>query len=317
MNTAQLRSKIKIKKEFSHLSDNAEHRIIDNKLLSIVDFFDMSELLAFYDSVKNVSKIKNDVSFNDGDSKSSQYFDDWAFGNIAGYKTIKEIRAHAERGTAHPSVLRHIGKYRDMLKADGFYDLPEEMKSVKRRRVWTDDGAELDIDRVMTGDPEYWQQTRRDGQARIVNICINYSMSSDNDDTQFPKLLGLAYSVCELAERLGYGTEITAVRSNFNNSPSNNVYYDWERAFTFPLKRSQEPLDVNRIGSISMVGFFRHFSFIIGNGLFTNGVGRAGETSKEMRGFLNADIIIENRWISDGNQKMYVKKAIDKLQKGV
>ena len=186
------------------------------------------------------------------------------------------------------------------------------MKRVKRKRRWSEDGGELDIDRVMTGDPNYWVTSRRDGQQRIVNVGINYSMSADNSATQFPRLLAMAFCTAEIIERLGYGVEITAIRTNYPAGISN-----WERGFTFPLKKSQEPLDINRIGSISLVGFFRYFSFFVGNVLYKDGCGRCMETSDEMTSFAGADIVIENKWLNAGRQEYYVKKALAKIQKEI
>ena len=313
MNKVQILEKLKAKgltnlsyEMRKNVSDIPEHRLSGRNLKSLYKFENVDEILSMYDANKDNRDIFHNISNTTIEGKR------WTFGKLSGYDNEQAVRDCAEKGKAHPRVMTYINKYRQELQEDGLYDVPDEMKSVKRKRRWSEDGGELDIDRVMTGDPNYWVTSRRDGQQRIVNVGINYSMSADNSATQFPRLLAMAFCTAEIIERLGYGVEITAIRTNYPAGISN-----WERGFTFPLKKSQEPLDINRIGSISLVGFFRYFSFFVGNVLYKDGCGRCMETSDEMTSFAGADIVIENKWLNTGKQEYYVKKALAKIQKEI
>tara|TARA_R100000458_G_C8273211_1_gene248061 strand:+ start:813 stop:1769 length:957 start_codon:yes stop_codon:yes gene_type:complete len=297
-----------LKSELRAISDIPEHRICNSSVKSLYKFDSMDELMSMYDEHKENEDIYHNLAIGTISGR------EWTFGKLKGYNNKASVRDCIDKGKAHPKVMTYINKYRRELQEDGLYDVPDEMKSVKRKRRWSEDGGELDIDRVMTGDPNYWVTSSRDGKQRIVNIGVNYSMSSDNNSTQFPRLLAMAFCTAEIVERLGYGVEITGIRANYSTSGWNS---SWERGFTFPLKKSQEPLDINRIGSISLVGFFRYYSFLIGNILYKDGCGRCTETSDDMTAFAGADIVVENKWLSNGKQEHYVKKALARIQEEV
>ena len=168
----------------------------------------------------------------------------------------------------------------------------------------------------MCGDTEYWRTTRRDGQYRVVRLVINFAMSGDNKADSFAKLLAMTYVTAEILDAKGYGLEIYGM-FNCHTNMSKTPYLN-EQCIMIPLKKAQEGLDIERIGVVGIVGFFRHVTWIIGNNLFGYFNGSARKVTDAMQAFSGADILIENTWIrgDETRQVMNISKALESLERG-
>lgn len=306
-------------KDKVYLHDSVDVRVVhkesgsecDPRMLMLREFNNVAEIVDFVD---NCPKDAYGRSESHGKGYASDVSDDdpnWRFGT---YKTLERTRKALEEGRCSKLVKDYIEQYRDKLKADGLYDTPDELKdSVKRRRVWREEGAELDIDAVMSGDPNYWVKTVRNGKMRIVRLVVNYSFSGGNNASESSKLLALCYCVAEILESLGYGVEIYG--GQFCHSPytfkaEGNRH---EQGSIVPLKTVQQPLDLQRIGSASVTGLFRYFGFVMDNELFGNFNGRCLAPSKEWLAYIGCDVLVDTSW-SRGDQTTKVKKIIDRLK---
>lgn len=269
----------------------------------IIDFVDNCPLDAFGRDDNHEKGYATDVDANVNKS--------WRYGN---FRTLKRTRKALEQGRCSNLVKDYIEEYRKKLKADGLYDTPDELKdSVKRRRVWSEEGAELDIDAVMSGDPNYWVKTVRNGKMRIVRLVVNWSFSGGNSSSESSKLLALCYCVAEVLERLGYGVEIYGAQYCWAPHTFQADGDKHEQGSIVPLKTVQQPLDLQRIGSASITGLFRYFGFVMDNELFGNFNGRCVSPSKEWLAYIGTDVLIDTSW-SRGNQTTKVKKIIDRLK---
>ena len=207
-------------------------------------------------------------------------------------------------------------EYRDKINAENIHDLQDSVQSIKRVTRFTDDGAELDIDRVMCGDTEYWRTTRRDGKYRVVRLVINFAMSYNNKADSFAKLLAMTYVTAEILDAKGYGLEIYGMFNSHTRTGWES--YLNEQCIMIPLKKTQEGLDIERIGVVGIVGFFRHVSWIIANNLFGYFNGTARQVTDEMKAFSGADVLVENTWTrgDTAKQVMNISKALESLERG-
>ena len=295
-------------------------RELNNERRRLISFDNAQELVAFAKrSNKDVEGADRgvsgarDLSRKDGNARR------WTFGDVAienGIGSHSEIHDAIAEGRTLPNLADEIIEYRKEIAADMMDCVNTVAKSVKRRRTWTEDGSELDIDRVMSGDPDYWVKTQRDGIQRIVRLCINVSASGDNSERTFVKTVALAYVTAEILERLGHGVEIHLVCSSHKHAHS-KLYKERmdEEAVAVPVKKSQEPLDVNRIGFGAMSGYLRAVIPSIVCGVEKKNIkfnGECQDTSKEMQAMIGSDMLVETMW-SEGKQKRTIKKLIKDL----
>ena len=313
----------KISKEPTHIHDSVDVRVVeknngdecDARALMLKEWKNTAEIVDFVDN------HCPDAAWGRGSSHKKGYGSSvdgavnkgWRYGT---YRTLERTRKALQQGKCSKLVSTYIDEYRQKLESDGLYNTPDELKdSVKRRRVWREEGGELDIDAVMSGDPNYWVKTVRNGKMRIVRLVINYSFSCGNKPEESARLLGVTYCVAEILERLGYGVEIYGAQACHSPRSKDWGDGDHEQGSIVPIKQVQEPLDLRRVGSVSVTGLFRYFGFVMDNELFGNFNGYCTALSKEMTAFMGADVLICTSWLR-GNQTMKVQKIIDRL-KGV
>ena len=91
--------------------------------------------------------------FNNDDLK-------WAFGYNEEFNSWKKTRRAIELGLADEQTLSQVEKCENNFN-QSFADTENQIQSIKRKRVYSDNGAELDIDRVMSGDTNYWSSRKR------------------------------------------------------------------------------------------------------------------------------------------------------------
>ena len=283
--------------------------------IGLAQFDSMQEYIEMYESLSDRHPAVHDKRRTDIDSKFYMGTKG-AYGRSKAVKplrTVEGIVNSAKSGHCHNIFVKQIDKYREMLDADNIGALQDTVKSIKRVTRFTDDGADLDIDRVMCGDTEYWRTTKRDGQYRVVRLVINIAMSYDNKAEDFIKLLAMTYVMAEMIEAKGYGLEIYAC-----SKATTFTGYLEEQSILIPLKKAQEGLDVERMGVVGIVGFFRHVTFIMSNLMFGYYNGNCYRTSNEMRAFMGADVLVENTWTRGGKheQRKRITKALDKLERG-
>ena len=302
-----------------YLHDSVDVRVVRKedgdkgspRMLMLREWKNIAEIVDFADKCpkdaygRNSDHKKGYGTSVDADDKR------WRFGT---YKTLERTRIALQKGKCSKEVSDYIDEYRDKLKADGLYDTPDELKdSVKRRRVWREEGAELDIDAVMSGDPNYWVKTVRNGKMKIVRLVVNWAFSGGNSASESAKLLALCYCVAEILEQLGYGVEIYGGQYCYSPHCFPAKGNRHEQGSIVPLKTVQQPLDLQRIGSASITGLFRYFGFVMDNELFGDFNGRCMSPSKEWLAYIGCDVLVDTSW-SRGSQTTKVKKIIDRLK---
>lgn len=232
----------------------------------------------------------------------------WAFGDDKEANSLSKMEKLLSEGRSTSKVKKAIKKAQSSLNMDGLdSNLNDSFTDCKRKRRYTDDGGDIDIDRAIVGDDRPFIVRKRDGKKRTIRIGVNLMMSHQNGASTYAKIIALAYICSEKLENLGYGVEIMAVQSC--------GHHQGEVLTSFPLKRVTEPTDIDRVGSVGQPSMSRYFDFRLANILFHTGTGTCNPVSSEMQGFANLDICLGTSWThgSDSEQKMMITKAISKI----
>lgn len=88
--------------------------------------------------------------------------------------------------------------------------------SVKRRPVWSDNGDDLDRDRVLSGQLDTaWRRTRREAMPaqQTVGLALPWVHSSHRTPEQLFWGAAAAIALCDLLENAGYRVELTAINA--------------------------------------------------------------------------------------------------------
>lgn len=132
-------------------------------------------------------------------------------------------------------------------------------QSLRRKRVRSDFGDSLDMQRVYRGDlAQAWERTqkRASNNPPTITLLVNLSCLSD---IKSDELFWRGAAVLRLTEALsiaGYNVAIWGTCASFNA-----YYYDRHANVQFvPIKDSDSPLDISQLASvICMAGYKRYF----------------------------------------------------------
>lgn len=250
------------------------------------------------------------------------------FGRDKQFNNFKKVIEGMRKGIASKKVLEQVVSSENEF-TESFKDSDSEIQTIKKKRVFSDSGAELDIDRVMSGDVNYWSSRAKAKSAKVIRLGFDIGLSHDNNDIQFAKVVGVGIALAKAIQRAGYSLEIYKVcKANtrkyedvWRNKQENRVTNKTidrkkvldTRGFKICIKGAQELIDVGRLSNIGVVGVFRASAFramTIATGGY-NGVPSSAWSEQDMTAY-GLDCVISNRWI-DGNQKLLVQNLIKKL----
>jgi hypothetical protein len=183
-----------------------------------------------------------------------------------------------------------------------------QKESAKRRRVFREEGSELDMDRVLSLDSRCWSQTQRGRKARTFRLVLNSCLSCGNGEDDFTEIGAMAAAVCEALERLGFNVEVHVAAlvkagSAYSIKKPGDGYETWI-APMWKLKAAEEPIDVERVLSVAVQGMFRDCTFGVYRTHFggSGGLGSAMDPSNDeaVKAAVGADYIIGKGWTRDG-----------------
>jgi hypothetical protein len=178
--------------------------------------------------------------------------------------------AQALRDGAAPAAL--VDRYRDA--RDRLQPLIDKYAgmgtSVKRRRVRREDGAELDIDRAMVGDPQCWESRVRGKKKRVVRLAVQYSYVAAAKEQTFIDNAVLAAAASDVLTKLGYAVEIVAIYwARFGDR------HGEEYLVTVPLKEAGQPFDARRVLTTGLPAMQRRFTWGLMERFFVQNAGAA------------------------------------------
>ena len=254
----------------------------------------------------------------------------WAFGLTDKFGSWAKTQKAIEQGLADEQTLKQVEKYENDF-SQSFADTESELQSIKRKRVYSDNGADLDIDRVMSGDENYWSSRKKTGKAQVIRLGIDVGVSWDNESSTFARITGIGIALAKEIQKKGYSLEIykvgrtSATQSSFVFSQSSSRYRRPEPAisskhdndvtigFKTCLKGSQQAIDLERISNVGLEGVFRGCTFRsqgMALGGF-NGCARGEWTEMDLEVF-GLDCVVSKRWV-DGDQKTMISNLKKKL----
>lgn len=125
-----------------------------------------------------------------------------------------------------------------------------------RRRL--EDGDEIDVERWREREQDMWEEKRKTKGRRFgVKVYVNIATSASIDEQGFRWRTSTVVAIARIVEELNIPCEIIGceqVRCSVH-APSGRVY---RSKLTLPLKRQEQPLDVDLVGyCLGSVGFFR------------------------------------------------------------
>ena len=236
----------------------------------------------------------------------------WTFGKSTEADTVAKVDELLEMGKSTRIVRNAIKKAQAEVKLAGLdSQLAENFVSCKRKRRFTDEAGQVDVERAICLDDRPFIITKREGKKRTIRIGVNLSASHGNNIKTFAKTIALAYVTAEALENLGYGVEIKAIQSVHSGRKS-GVGQD-ETAQSFPLKRVEEQVDIERIGSVGLTSISRWYGFRLTNRFFGCGSSQCLDTTQAMRDFLNLDIYVSTSWV-DGDASDQATKVVKSIK---
>lgn len=161
----------------------------------------------------------------------------------------------------------------------------------RRKRIFADEGADLDIDRYVHGDAECWVSMPRQKIKQGVKMFFNLCLNSGSDAKEFFTNMALFVTCADIMEMAGVKVELSAGFVS-NNSAENTKQF----CVKTKVKAANMPLDINRMLTVGICGFFRYYGFVLIDNL-TQGKTRYGlgqapdEINKQTKEFIDADII--------------------------
>jgi len=231
-----------LKKDGVHYEHSKEHKIIAldydsaeqyiEACLTFPDAHDVCEDYWHYGSLKNRDALVESLMVGRASKKVRDFFE--------------EYRSEVER----------------KLDVSSYLGVGLSSKRVRRR---SDDGDELNIDRIMVNRDDYWDVMVRDNKRKNVRIGINFSLAWGNDEMEFARLGATASVLADVLTKMGNAVEVCATYCCGYDGGIDDVN---EFMVMFPIKRSNEPCDLQRIMSIATNGILRDLLFQMKAGVF-------------------------------------------------
>lgn len=187
------------------------------------------------------------------------------------------------------------------------------VQSIRRRKVWKDDGDEIDIHRVYAGDLERaWESSERyltSGQSRNARLWCQMGFTANYEPDQFFWRGAVACVMVDALENAGYRVEIMGYHASVGTFSSGAV--DWYTRV--PIKGFMEPLDIPRVAAVTAhAGFFRSVIFgAMGAAPLKVSAG-LGSTNHQRPEFVEeGDILVSNIYDENG-ARAYLEEAMKK-----
>lgn len=254
-----------------------------------------------YAIFESLSQMDNQIrearrlNLNDmNNSDTAKYFElesDWAHGD---YETYENVSKAIHEGSVDAKVLQEVEKLREtMLDKTEVKEMKHHAITSRKRRVFSECGSELDIDRVLCGDPEHWSNMTPGKQSKVfklgANICINAGFSKE----EIQKIASWGIVTCELLTMAGfnvefYGLDICA-RPTRKTAKAGHI---------FKLKGAEEKLDIQKISQLGLTSLVRCYGFAVIDscldGEVVMGYGRAEGLDDNIKEMLGMDYIIDS-----------------------
>lgn len=234
--------------------------------------------------------------------------DQWTYGKH--FPTLNLTKKALEEGRLAEIYLEQIESMREEIysRFPQLQTLNEVAMTKRRRRRFSEDGDELDIDRYMCGDPcMFMHMPKTETKGRVARIFLDIAVSCGTDSMTITKNVLFGLCMCDIIERAGIMIEIIIGASSLR--PTNDTRY---YTVACMAKHADEPLDLQRVLSFSLPGFFRNYIFAnwthVNNGHAEWGLGTVTALNDKSFDIFNADVKFggEDAWDSPRTMQVWM-----------
>lgn len=277
--------------------------------------------------LKNLDDVINIFNNLDSEQQELEGRRSWTFGDIGEKLTDKLLK----NGDVVDDIYKYVEEYKQELEGSELENLKTKVKSCVRKRKFSEEGYDFDLSRVLNGDPDYRINITQEGKKHFVTIGIQITLSCGNGDKQFAKNTAIAVVLCELLEELGYGVQVVALSSVYNQlivrkhrlkslgaDPKISdkiITGKSETGHTFTLKRAEDPMDIRQISCTALSGLLRKYTFAFDRVCYGGVTGTCYESSDEYLRFCGIDLLVSTQWSQGEIQKQTtsITKAVTDL----
>lgn len=239
---------------------------------------------------KNGIKCKNNSNDHYTSTLSIKKGDRWTFDKDKDVDTYSKRLADWE---PYDDVIKEIEDQKTQ-----FFNDPKVQQAFKRltyfrrTRKFTIDDGELVIDRVMSGDPEYYQKSIRKQRKRGVRIFLNFSQNCGQNYKTFASNTVEMFKISYIFELMGLPVQILTGFLPYNPTYGNITY----STVAFMLKHENEQINLKKSALIACPGFLRYHGFMSGALMFKNeisgGYGSTRTIPDSFKKFADLDFMI-------------------------
>lgn len=229
---------------------------------------------------------------------------EWMFG-AAGNES--KTRSMLLSGECMPAALEAAAASKDRALSA----LASTMGATKRRRaVWSDSGDDWDADRVNVNHEYSARDVRVGRQAPIVRLGVNFNLSWSNSEESFARAIGAAAGVADCLTVAGYSVEIVGMQAFVGHNSAAKEYKMEPCVYRFPIKGSDESLDIARVCSLALTGLLRYWGAAraLSDTKASNWSAQVHVAHKSLGG---VDAMVSQSWY--GNEQRYVEDLLGGL----
>lgn len=235
--------------------------------------------------------------------------DEWAFGDFGAKETWKMLI----NGDINETIKKKYEKYKTKEKPVTI------LSSVKRRRKKNEFDGDICIDSFLSGDSSYFRKTNKvNSKSKGIRLIINIGYNCGNESEKLFENVSKALNKLELVVKLGYRLEVYAA------SLSTNVGRDEFKNLIsmIILKESYQPIDMVRLKTVTLPGFFRSAIFRAENIInhqydaeISSGLGQPINTQQNFN--LLKSILKKTKFVLGDEKIIYYDGATDKGIEGI
>lgn len=235
--------------------------------------------------------------------------DEFRFGD---YKDLNKTKKALMSGIVPDKVLSMYEKVKEAIEGE-FPELLElQMLAVKsrRKRKFSEEGDELDIDRYMSGDIECWQSMESIKDKKTIRLFYNMSLSARNEALKFIENICLCIVFMELIKTLGIVVEFYcgSIAKEVSSSSNKTVVLSM-------VKPADEEIDCQQLLALGAPGLYRYFNFNLWKNLLPGKIDKGlGYPSYELPQWLNDEFQFDILVHAAESKTKLAKAFIDKVK---
>lgn len=253
---------------------------------------DSMESYVTYCDPRNVKRSRIEARYGG----NSSYFDEcdkdqdsWRFDRD---QTRDTYLARLNNWDPYPEVINEINTKKNQFLSDPrIKEAFKRLTAYRKNKKFTIDDGELIFERVMAGDPEYYQKTVKKPLKKGIRILLNFSQNCGMDHKTFATNTVDMFKISYIFELMGIPVQIMA-----GFVPENATYNRKFSTVLFMLKSENEQINLQKSALISCPGMLRYHGFVAGaifyKNQITGGYGSTRPVSKEFAKLANCDFLV-------------------------